>query len=86
MLTCTWGRAMRRATELAETRDVRPHVVFTHDAYGNLTGHPDHVHAHRVTVLAAEAAGLGHLYPEHGRAWRPHSLYLATHPGSVLRR
>jgi N-acetyl-1-D-myo-inositol-2-amino-2-deoxy-alpha-D-glucopyranoside deacetylase len=65
-------------------RDVRPEVVVTHDAYGNLTGHPDHVHAHRVTLLAARAAGLEHLYPETGPAWQPVSLCLATHPQSAL--
>lgn len=65
-------------------RDVRPEVVVTHDGYGGLTGHPDHVHTHRVTVLAARASGLGRLYPEAGPPWQPDSLYLATHPDSAL--
>lgn len=39
---------------------------------------------HRVTVLAAQAAGLEQLYPEAGPAWRPRELCLATHPRSVL--
>ena len=47
---------------------------------GGLTGHPDHRHTHRVTVLAAYAAGLEHLYPGSGLPWRPRELYLGTHP------
>ena len=39
-------------------REFRPEALVTFDAYGGLTGHPDHVHTHRVAVLAAEAAGL----------------------------
>jgi N-acetyl-1-D-myo-inositol-2-amino-2-deoxy-alpha-D-glucopyranoside deacetylase len=43
------------------------------------------VHAHRVTVLAVEAAGWGRLYPEAGAPWRPGALYLAAHPDSAAR-
>lgn len=73
-------------------REVRPDIV-THDAYGQLTGHPDHRHTHQMTVLAVTAAGLGQLYPEAGEPWQPSALYLATHPhsgagelGGLLRR
>jgi N-acetyl-1-D-myo-inositol-2-amino-2-deoxy-alpha-D-glucopyranoside deacetylase len=65
-------------------RELRPDVVVTHDAYGGITGHPDHLHTHRVTVLAAHAAGLEHLYPDAGEPWQPRELYLATHPHSAL--
>jgi N-acetyl-1-D-myo-inositol-2-amino-2-deoxy-alpha-D-glucopyranoside deacetylase len=37
---------------------VRPELVVTHDAYGDLTDHPDHRHTYRVTVLAVEAANV----------------------------
>ncbi|MDJ0463959.1 PIG-L family deacetylase [Streptomyces sp. H27-C3] len=63
-------------------REIRPDIVVTHDAYGNLTGHPDHVHTHRVTALALQASGLEHLYPETGEPWQPTAPYLATHPHS----
>ncbi|MCY0944090.1 PIG-L deacetylase family protein [Streptomyces antarcticus] len=63
-------------------REVRPDIVITHDPYGQLTGHPDHVHTHRVTLLAAHAAGLEHLYPGTGDPWQPAAVYLATHPHS----
>lgn len=66
-------------------RKFRPDVVVTHDAYGGLTGHPDHVHTHRVTVLAVQAAGWERLHPEAGAPWRPSALYLATHPDSATR-
>ncbi|WP_332757156.1 PIG-L deacetylase family protein [Streptomyces sp. MT206] len=74
-------------------RELRPDIVVTHDAYGQLTGHPDHIHTHRVTLLAVHAAGLRHLYPHAGAPWKPSALYVATHPesgidelGSLLQR
>jgi N-acetyl-1-D-myo-inositol-2-amino-2-deoxy-alpha-D-glucopyranoside deacetylase len=69
---------------VAHIREFRPEVVVTHDAYGGMTGHQDHLQTYRVTVLAAEAAGLANLYPEAGEPWQPHALYLATHPDSVV--
>jgi N-acetyl-1-D-myo-inositol-2-amino-2-deoxy-alpha-D-glucopyranoside deacetylase len=39
----------------AVLRRLRPHVVVSDDAQGTY-GHPDHVHAHRVTVRATELA------------------------------
>ncbi|MFI6007176.1 PIG-L family deacetylase [Streptomyces sp. NPDC051366] len=65
-------------------RQFRPKIVVTHDAYGQLTGHPDHRHTHRVTTLAFTAAGLEHLYPGAGEPWQPAALYTATHPHSAL--
>lgn len=65
-------------------REFRPDIVVTHDAYGGLTGHVDHLHTYRVTVLAAQAAGLEKLYPDSGAPWSPRALYLATHPDSVV--
>jgi N-acetyl-1-D-myo-inositol-2-amino-2-deoxy-alpha-D-glucopyranoside deacetylase len=40
----------------AEVRRLRPHVVVSDDQRGTY-GHPDHVHAHHVTVRAVELAG-----------------------------
>ena len=65
-------------------RDFRPDIVVTHDAYGGVTGHPDHLHTHRVTVLAAQAAALEGMYPDAGPPWAAQSLYLATHPHSAM--
>ncbi|CAM4446897.1 1D-myo-inositol 2-acetamido-2-deoxy-alpha-D-glucopyranoside deacetylase [Mycobacterium basiliense] len=41
---------------VAIIRELRPHVVVTYDPDGGY-GHPDHVHAHRVTTAAVTAAG-----------------------------
>ncbi|MEV0321613.1 PIG-L deacetylase family protein [Streptomyces sp. NPDC050658] len=74
--------AVRRL--VAHVREFRPEVMVTHDALGGLTGHPDHVRTHQVTVLAARAAGLERRCPEAGEPWRPRALYLATHPHSAV--
>ncbi|HET6357326.1 PIG-L family deacetylase [Streptomyces sp.] len=70
---------------VAHLREFRPQIVVTHDAYGGLTGHPDHVHTHRVTMLAVQASGLDQLYPDAGEPWQPSALYLATHPHTAAR-
>ncbi|MFS0696821.1 PIG-L deacetylase family protein [Streptomyces nitrosporeus] len=67
---------------VAHIREVRPDIVIGHDALGQLTGHPDHLRAHQITLLAVEAAGLPHLYPEAGEPWQPAALYAATHSES----
>ncbi|CAM5646333.1 hypothetical protein GCM10010261_20040 [Streptomyces pilosus] len=67
---------------VAHIRDFRPAIVVTHDAVGQLTGHPDHVRTHQITLLAVEAAGLAHLHPDAGPPWQPTALYAATHPES----
>ncbi len=67
---------------VAQVRDFRPDIIVTHDAYGS-SGHPDHLHTHRVALLAAHAAGLDDLYPQAGPPWQPGALYLSAHPRSV---
>ncbi|MBB6347360.1 PIG-L family deacetylase [Nonomuraea muscovyensis] len=64
-------------------RQFRPDVVLTYDGFGSY-GHPDHVHAHRVTLAAVEAAGYDQLYPGTGEPWRPRAVYLSTIPRSVV--
>jgi N-acetyl-1-D-myo-inositol-2-amino-2-deoxy-alpha-D-glucopyranoside deacetylase len=66
-----------------QIRQFRPEALVTFDALGGLTGHPDHVHTHRVTMLAAEAAGTD-VYPDAGSPWTPSAVYLATHPCSSV--
>ncbi|MFD5886074.1 PIG-L family deacetylase [Streptomyces sp. NPDC060334] len=69
---------------VAHIRQFRPDIVITHDAVGQLTGHPDHRRTHQVALLAVEAAGLAHLHPEAGEPWQPGALYAATHPHSGI--
>ncbi|MEU4657815.1 PIG-L deacetylase family protein [Streptomyces sp. NPDC023723] len=63
-------------------RRFRPDAVVTHDALGQMTGHPDHRSTHQATVLAVEAAAIGSFLPEHGRPWHTRALYFATHTES----
>ncbi|MFD5521452.1 PIG-L deacetylase family protein [Streptomyces sp. NPDC127066] len=69
---------------VAHIRQFRPDVVVTHDALGQLTGHPDHRRTHQVVLLAVEAAGIGRLHLGAGEPWRTSSLYGATHPHSAI--
>ncbi|MFF3501522.1 PIG-L deacetylase family protein [Streptomyces sp. NPDC003247] len=65
-------------------RQFQPDIVIGHDALGQLTGHPDHRRTHQITLLAVEAAGLPHLYPDAGEPWHPSAFYAATHPRSGI--
>ncbi|MDG4666171.1 N-acetyl-1-D-myo-inositol-2-amino-2-deoxy-alpha-D-glucopyranoside deacetylase [Mycobacterium sp. 236(2023)] len=50
------GDFAEQTTVLAAAIDeLRPHVVVTYDPNGGY-GHPDHIHTHRVTTAAVEAA------------------------------
>ncbi|MFF9624803.1 PIG-L deacetylase family protein [Streptomyces griseosporeus] len=69
---------------VAHIRQFQPDLVVGHDALGQLTGHPDHRRAHQITLLAVEAAGLPHLYPDAGEPWQVAALYAATHPQSGI--
>ncbi|MFE1290183.1 PIG-L deacetylase family protein [Streptomyces sp. NPDC058751] len=69
---------------VAHIRRFRPDVVVTHDALGQLTGHPDHRRTHQVVLLAVEAAGTGRLHDGAGEPWRTGALYGATHPHSAI--
>ena len=70
---------------VAQIRSFRPDVLVTYDGFG-LYGHPDHVQAHRVSVVAAEAAAVPQLYPDAAAAWRVRKVYLATIPASAAMR
>lgn len=47
--------AEQTAAVAAAIDDLRPHVVVTYDPQGGY-GHPDHIHTHRVTTAAVDAA------------------------------
>lgn len=72
---CFWQASVAEAADaLAEViREVAADVIVTYDANGGY-GHPDHVQAHRVTLLAHELTG--------GTA----KLYATAMPRSVLAR
>ncbi|WP_055587308.1 PIG-L family deacetylase [Streptacidiphilus griseoplanus] len=66
-------------------RRLRPTAVTAYDAFG-VYGHPDHIRVHRAVLAAVEAAARNELYPEAGRAWEVHSVWLATVPDSLVRQ
>ncbi|MEW2265520.1 PIG-L deacetylase family protein [Streptomyces sp. NPDC047853] len=70
------------AALVRQIRSLRPDIVLTHDALGQLTGHPDHRRTHQATLLATQDAGLAHLHSEAGEPWQPRAVYCATHPKS----
>jgi mycothiol conjugate amidase Mca len=79
---CDVDEAVRRV--VGHIRRFRPQVVVTYDGNGGY-GHPDHIQAHRVTVLAVEAAYHA-LYPDLGPSWRASKLYYTAFPRSEVRR
>jgi N-acetyl-1-D-myo-inositol-2-amino-2-deoxy-alpha-D-glucopyranoside deacetylase len=77
-----FDEAVRRV--VAEIRRFRPQVVVTYDGNGGY-GHPDHIQAHRVTLVAFEAAYHA-VYPDLGAPWRASKLYYTAFPLSEARR
>ncbi len=70
---------------VAEIRSFRPDVLVTYDAFG-LYGHPDHVQAHRVALVASEACAVPALQPEAGPPHTIAKVYFATVPHSFVGR
>lgn len=68
---------------VASIRRLRPEVIVTYNAYG-IYGHPDHMHAHRLAVIAADVAAIGSYAPELGEPWQTASLYFATLPKATV--
>jgi N-acetyl-1-D-myo-inositol-2-amino-2-deoxy-alpha-D-glucopyranoside deacetylase len=61
-------------------RQLRPHVVVTYDAKGGY-GHPDHIHAHEVTMAAVAASG-GIDFP--GEPWSVPKVYWTVMSTSAI--
>ncbi|HVC42193.1 MAG TPA: N-acetyl-1-D-myo-inositol-2-amino-2-deoxy-alpha-D-glucopyranoside deacetylase [Candidatus Saccharimonadales bacterium] len=70
---------------VAQIRRFRPHVVVTYDGNGAY-GHPDHIQAHRATLLAVEAAHLSPTYKDAGEPWRVEKLYYTAFPRKEMKR
>jgi N-acetyl-1-D-myo-inositol-2-amino-2-deoxy-alpha-D-glucopyranoside deacetylase len=62
-------------------REERPQVIVTYDENG-MYGHPDHIRAHQVAVIAFDAAGHPGRFPEAGEPWTPSRLFYAVVPRS----
>jgi len=65
---------------VAIIRELRPHVVVTYDAKGGY-GHPDHIHAHEVTMAAVAASG-GADFP--GEPWTVPKMYWTVMSTSAM--
>jgi N-acetyl-1-D-myo-inositol-2-amino-2-deoxy-alpha-D-glucopyranoside deacetylase len=70
---------------VAQIRRFRPHVVVTYDGNGGY-GHPDHIQAHRATLLAVEAAHLSPMFKDAGEPWRVEKLYYTAFPRREMKR
>ena len=67
-------------------RELQPQVIATYDPFGAY-GHPDHVQAHRVTLVAFEAASDARCYSDLPfPAWQPTRLYYIATPRSAMTR
>jgi N-acetyl-1-D-myo-inositol-2-amino-2-deoxy-alpha-D-glucopyranoside deacetylase len=66
-------------------RQFRPQAVVTYDPFGS-TGHPDHVQAHRTTLLGVEAAAEARAFPDAGAPWAVGSLWYPVFPVSALEK
>lgn len=82
---CFWQADVAEAAgHLVEViREVRPQVLVTYDEHGGY-GHPDHIQAHRVAMLAHQLAADPDWRPELGPAWRITKVYWTRVPRSVL--
>ena len=69
-----WQADIEEATKyLVDVIDeVKPHVLITYDEIGGY-GHPDHIQAHRIAMLAAEKS-----------SWQIQKIYWNTMPKSVI--
>jgi N-acetyl-1-D-myo-inositol-2-amino-2-deoxy-alpha-D-glucopyranoside deacetylase len=65
---------------VAIIRQLRPHVVVTYDANGGY-GHPDHIHAHEVTVAAVAASGADEFA---GTPWTVPKMYWTVMSTSAM--
>ncbi len=81
-----WAQPMDQlvACLVGALRSARPHAVITYDAFGS-TGHPDHIQAHRMTLLALEAAAEENVLPDAGPTWQVGTLWYPVFPISALR-
>lgn len=65
-------------------REFRPDVVLTFDPVGGYH-HPDHIHIHKATVIAFEAAGDASLFPQFGEPFQPRKLFYHIFPRNFVR-
>lgn len=82
-----WAEPLQKLVErvVRILRQFRPHMLVTYDPFG-CTGHPDHIQAHRVALLAAEGAAEPHLFPDTGAPWTVSHVFYPVFPMSAMER
>ncbi len=60
---------------VALIRSERPQVVITYGDDQKGYPHPDHLRVHDISVVAFDAAGDPHRFPDAGEPWEPQKLY-----------
>lgn len=79
-----FDEAVKRLVKLI--RELKPQVLTTYDPFGGY-GHPDHVQAHRVALVAYDVAGDARFYPDlELPSWQPSKLYFTAISRSFFQR
>lgn len=75
---------LEAASELVKIiRSVQPDVLVTYDQFGGY-GHPDHIQTHRVSMYAAQLAGVEGFLPELGSPWTIKKIYWNAIPRNLM--
>lgn len=64
-------------------REVKPDVLVTYDQFGGY-GHPDHIQTHRVSMYAAQLAGVEGILPDAGSPWSIKKIYWNAIPRNLM--
>ncbi|MGH3905210.1 MAG: PIG-L family deacetylase [Pseudonocardiaceae bacterium] len=82
-----WAEPLQKLVErvVRILRHFRPHMLVTYDSFG-CTGHPDHIQAHRIALLAVEGAAEPHLFPDTGAPWAVSHVFYPVFPMSAMER
>lgn len=64
-------------------RAIKPDVLVTYDEFGGY-GHPDHIQTHRVTMYAAQLAGVEGFLPDAGTPWHISKIYWNAIPRNMM--
>lgn len=77
--------AAQRLVEIV--RRERPHVMISYNEYGGY-GHPDHIMAHRIALLAYHGAANTEIYPQQSDAppWQPLKFYYTANSRDHFRQ
>lgn len=64
-------------------REIKPEVLVTYDEFGGY-GHPDHIQTHRVSMYAAQLAGVEGFLADAGDSWKINKIYWNAIPRNMM--